>query len=126
MNTLQSLRATVNPHLQIHGILRTLFDGRNSLAKQVSEELLAHFKEKMYTTLIPRNIRLAEAPSYGQPVLLYDAQSNGCHAYLNLAKEILIRDGCTIPSVGSPTDIPSNVFLKKRSNNEKTAPIEQV
>ena len=113
MNTLQSLRSTVNPHLQIHGILRTLFDGRNSLAKQISEELLTHFKEKMYTTLIPRNIRLAEAPSHGQPALLYDPQSNGSQAYLSLAKEVLTRDGCSIPSVSSPTDIPSNVFLKK-------------
>ncbi len=126
MNTLQSLRATVNPHLQIHGILRTLFDGRNSLAKQVSEELVMHFKDKMYTTLIPRNIRLAEAPSHGQPALLYDPQSNGSHAYLSLAKEVLTRDGCPIPLVGSPTDIPSNVFLKKRSYYEKSPSVEQV
>lgn len=126
MSTLQSLRATVNPDLQIHGILRTLFDGRNSLAKQVSEELLSHFKDKLYTTLIPRNIRLAEAPSHGQPALLYDPQSNGSHAYLNLAKEVLTRDRCPIPSIGSPADIPSNVFLKKRSNDEKSPPVEQV
>jgi len=125
MNTLQSLRATANPHLQIHGILRTLFDSRNSLAKQVSEELLTHFKDKLYNTVIPRNIRLAEAPSHGQPALLYDPQSNGSQAYLNLAKEILTRDDCPIPSVGSPSDIPSNIFLKKRSNYEKSSSVEQ-
>ncbi|MGC1854651.1 MAG: ParA family protein [Candidatus Aquirickettsiella sp.] len=126
MNTLQSLRASVNPHLQIHGILRTLFDGRNSLAKQISEELFIHFKDKMYNTLIPRNIRLAEAPSHGQPALLYDPQSNGSQAYFSLAKEVLTRDGCAIPSIESPTDIPSNVFLKKRSNPEKSPCVEQV
>lgn len=126
MDTLQSLRATANPHLQIHGILRTLFDGRNSLAKQVSEELLSHFKDKMYSTVIPRNIRLAEAPSHGQPALLYDPLSNGSHAYLSLAKEILTKDGHTIPSVGSSSDIPSNIFLKKRSNHEKSPSVKQV
>ena len=124
MNTLQSLRATANPNLQIHGILRTLFDGRNSLAKQISEELSMHFKDKLYSTRIPRNIRLAEAPSHGQPVLMYDPQSNGSQAYLSLAKEVLTRDGCTIPSNAS-TNIPANAFLKKRSN-EKTSSIEQV
>jgi chromosome partitioning protein len=126
INTLQSLRATVNPHLQIHGILRTLFDGRNSLAKQVSEQLLMHFKDKIYSTLIPRNIRLAEAPSHGQPALLYDPNSNGSQAYLNLAKEILSRDGSPIPSIVSPSDIPSTTFLKKRSQHDKSPSIEQV
>ncbi len=126
INTILNLQTNANPNLQIHGILRTLFDGRNTLNKQVSEELQAHFKAKMYTTLIPRNIRLAEAPSHGQPALLYDPQSNGSLAYLSLAKEILTRDGCTIPSVGSPTDIHSNVFLKKRSNYEKSLSVEQV
>ena len=126
INTLQSLRATVNPHLQIHGILRTLFDGRNSLAKQVSEQLLMHFKDKIYSTLIPRNIRLAEAPSHGQPALLYDPHSNGSQAYLSLAKEILSRDGCPIPSIHAPSDIPSTTFLKKRSQHDKSPSIEQV
>lgn len=127
MNTLHSLRATANANLYIHGILRTLFDGRNSLAKQVSEELSMHFKDKLYTTRIPRNIRLAEAPSHGQPALLYDPQSNGSQAYLNLAKEILTRDGRAIPSIHASTDTPANVFLKKRSRSpEKTSSIEQV
>lgn len=126
INTILSLRATANPDLQIHGILRTLFDGRNSLNKQVSEELLTHFKEKIYVTLIPRNIRLAEAASHGQPALLYDPNSNGSQAYLNLAKEILTRDGCPIPLIESPTVIPSTTFLKKRSQHEKSPSVEQV
>lgn len=121
MNTLQSIRATANPTLQIHGILRTLFDGRNGLAKQVAEELLEHFKAKMYNTIIPRNIRLAEAPSHGQPALLYDPSSNGSQAYLNLAKEILVRDGHKPDTfVESVSFAPSTVLLKKRSTPEKS------
>lgn len=127
MNTLQSIRATVNPSLQIHGILRTLYDGRNGLAKQVAEELLEHFKAKMYDTIIPRNIRLAEAPSHGQPVLLYDPNSTGSQAYLNLAKEILVRDGHTADSfVESAPCMPANTLLKKRSKHEKSPSVEQV
>lgn len=125
INTLLALRSNVNPNLQIHGILRTLFDGRNSLNKQVSEELLTHFKEKIYATLIPRNIRLAEAASHGQPALLYDPNSSGSQAYINLAKEILMRDGCQIP-LPDPTVVPTTSFLKKRSQHEKSPSIEQV
>ena len=127
MNTLQSIRATVNPTLQIHGILRTLFDGRNGLAKQVAEELLAHFKAKMYDTIIPRNIRLAEAPSHGQPALVYDPNSTGSQAYLRLAKEILLRDGHPADSfVESASSMPSTALLKKRSNYEKSPSVKQV
>jgi chromosome partitioning protein len=126
IDTILSLQVNANPNLQIHGILRTLFDGRNMLNTQVSIKLQNHFKAKMYNTLIPRNIRLAEAPSHGQPALFYDAKSNGSIAYLNLAREILTRDGRIIPSVGSPADIHSGVFLKKRSNYEKSPSVEQV
>ncbi len=127
MNTLQSIRASANPSLQIHGLLRTLFDSRNSLAKQVSEELFKHFNDKLYTTTIPRNIRLAEAPSHGQPALLYDPNSSGSQAYLNLAKEILVRDGHDASAfVESSTFVPATSFLKKRSKHEKSSSIEQV
>jgi chromosome partitioning protein len=127
MNTLQSIRATVNPALRIHGILRTLFDSRNSLAKQVSEELFKHFKEKLYTTTIPRNIRLAEAPSHGQPALFYDPNSSGSQAYLNLAKEILIRDGHDADAfVESTSFMPATALLKKRSKHEASPSVEQV
>lgn len=117
LNTIQSLRASVNSTLAIHGIVRTLYDGRNTLTKQVSEQLLIHFKDKLYQTVIPRNIRLAEAPSHGQPALLYDPHSTGSQAYVNLAKEILTREG--LPGFGEPlaTALPTAALLKKRDQS---------
>lgn len=91
VGTINKLAASVNPHLTIEGLLRTMYDGRNSLTQQVSEQLQAHFADKLYTTTIPRNVRLAEAPSYGLPALLYDKNSSGAIAYLTLAKEILTK-----------------------------------
>ncbi len=126
MNTLHDLRSTANPSLQIHGVLRTLFDGRNSLAKQVADELLLHFKDKIYHTIIPRNIRLAEAPSHGQPALLYDANSTGSQAYLSLAKEILMRDGHTGSFIESTPFMPTTTLLKKRSTHKNSPSVGQV
>ena len=91
VNTIRMVRESLNPQLEIEGLLRTMFDPRNSLAQQVSAQLQQHFGEKVYRTVIPRNIRLAEAPSYGVPVLYHDAQSKGTQAYLALAGEILNR-----------------------------------
>lgn len=91
VNTIRMVRESLNPQLEIEGLLRTMFDPRNSLAQQVSDQLQQHFGEKVYRTVIPRNIRLAEAPSYGVPVLYHDAQSKGTQAYLALAGEILNR-----------------------------------
>jgi chromosome partitioning protein len=91
ISTIEQLRQSVNPDLTIEGILRTMYDGRNNLAIEVSEQLIAHFGDKVYHTVIPRNVRLAEAPSHGLPVLLYDKQSQGAAAYLALAGEILRR-----------------------------------
>ncbi len=91
LSTFEQLRRNVNPGLQIEGLLRTMYDGRNRLTLEVSEQLLAHFGEKVYNTVIPRNVRLAEAPSHGLPVLLYDKNSQGAAAYLALAGEILRR-----------------------------------
>ncbi len=82
---------TLNSDLQIEGLLRTMFDGRNSLTNDVSAQLTEHFGDKVYRTVIPRNVRLAEAPSHGQPALIYDRQSKGAMAYLALAGEILRR-----------------------------------
>lgn len=79
----------MNPDLELEGILLTMYDSRNSLARQVAEEIRAHFKEKVYKSVIPRNVTLAEAPSYGRPVLLYNAASAGAQAYVELAKEFL-------------------------------------
>lgn len=87
--TLRLVRGSFNPNLDIEGILLTMFDARNSLSHQVAEEVRKFFKEKVYKTLIPRNVTLGEAPSYGKPAILYDARSKGAQSYLSLAKEIL-------------------------------------
>ena len=89
METVESIRSTVNPELQIEGLLRTMYDPRNNLANDVSGQLLLHFPKKVYRTVIPRNVRLAEAPSHGIPVINYDKSSRGALAYLALAGEIL-------------------------------------
>jgi len=89
METIERVRTRVNPTLEIEGVLRTMFDGRNSLAQQVSEQLSTHFGDKVYQTIIPRNVRLAEAPSFGTPALQYDRYSPGAVAYLNLADEMI-------------------------------------
>ncbi len=91
LNTVNRVTQLINPTLRIEGILRTMFDGRNSLTNQVTDELRQHFGDKLYSTVIPRNVRLAEAPSHGLPVLYYDKQSKGALAYLALAGEILRR-----------------------------------
>jgi chromosome partitioning protein len=93
LNTVERLKASVNPNLRIHGILRTMFDPRNNLANEVSAQLVNHFGERVYRTVIPRNVRLAEAPSFGRPVLLHDKYSRGALAYLALAGEINRREG---------------------------------
>jgi chromosome partitioning protein len=91
VNTIKKVRTHLNPVLEIEGLLRTLYDNRNMLAQQVSAQLEAHFGDKVYRTVIPRNIRLAEAPSYGLPALVYDGASKGAQAYMQLAKEIVKR-----------------------------------
>lgn len=92
VNTIKKVRARLNPTLEIEGLLRTMFDTRNMLAQQVSDQLISHFGKKVYDTVIPRNIRLAEAPSYGLPALVYDKTSKGAIAYLALAKEIIRKN----------------------------------
>lgn len=91
LSTIDKLRQTANAGLELEGLLRTMFDGRNRLTVEVSEQLVHHFGDKVYQTIIPRNVRLAEAPSHGLPVLLYDGKSQGAAAYLALAGEILRR-----------------------------------
>jgi chromosome partitioning protein len=89
MRTYELIKSSFNPTLEIEGILLTMFDGRNSLACQVTDELRKHFGDKVYQTVIPRNITLAEAPSHGKPVIYYDIRSKGAQSYLELAKEII-------------------------------------
>jgi chromosome partitioning protein len=89
VNTIRKVRANLNPILEIEGLLRTMFDPRNTLAQQVSDQLQQHFGDKVYRTIIPRNVRIAEAPSYGVPVYYHDRSSKGTQAYLALAAEML-------------------------------------
>jgi len=89
LDTIEQIQHTANPALTIEGLLRTMYDGRNKLSTEVSAQLMTHFGEKVYHTLIPRNVRLAEAPSHGLPALLYDKHSVGASAYLVLAREFL-------------------------------------
>src|SRR5690554_4885574 len=91
MNTISRIQQVLNKELIVEGILRTMYDPRNSLTKEVSEQLTQHFGDTVYRTCIPRNVRLAEAPSYGLPVIKYDKSSRGALAYLALAGEILRR-----------------------------------
>ncbi len=92
VETIGAISASLNPALQIEGILRTMYDPRSKLTLEVSGQLFTHFGDKVYRTVVPRNIRLAEAPSYGMPVLHYDRQSRGAVAYLALAGEMLRRN----------------------------------
>jgi len=92
VNTIKRVKKHLNPQIEIEGLLRTLFDRRNTLGKQVSNQLSAHFGDKVYSTIIPRNVRLAEAPSHGKAALFYDKSSKGARAYLDLADEILKRN----------------------------------
>ena len=99
LNTIEQVRETVNPELQVYGILRTMFDPRVNLANEVSLQLIEHFDNKVFRTVIPRNIRLAEAPSFGKPVLLHDRSSRGAIAYLALAGEVLRREDARVAKV---------------------------
>ena len=93
LETIEKIRRILNQDLQVDGLLRTMYDSRNNLSGQVSQQLMKHFGDKVYSTVIPRNVRLAEAPSHGLPALLYDKNSSGALAYLALAGEVLRRDG---------------------------------
>ncbi len=92
LETIEQIRESVNPDIKLEGLLRTMYDPRNNLSNDVSSELVEHFGDQVYRTVIPRNVRLAEAPSYGQPILQYDKNSRGSMAYLALAGEVLRRD----------------------------------
>jgi chromosome partitioning protein len=91
LDTVEQVRASVNPKLEIEGLLRTMYDVRNNLSAAVSDQLTENFGEQVYRTVVPRNVRIAEAPSYGLPVTRYDPSSKGALAYLSLAGEMLRR-----------------------------------
>src|SRR5207237_3642426 len=95
VGTLRRVRAALNPALEIEGVLLTMFDERTNLGSQVAADVREFFKEKVFRTVIPRNVRLGEAPSHGLPVILYDVKSRGAEAYLALARELLARSAAT-------------------------------
>ena len=91
--TIEIVKKNLNPSLEIEGVILSMFDGRTNLSIQVVEEVKKYFKEKVYTTVIPRNVRLAEAPSHGMPVIQYDPRSTGARAYMEFAEEFLEAEG---------------------------------
>ena len=93
MNTVTMVRRSVNPRLDIEGVVLTMLDGRTNLGLQVVDQVKKFFKKSVYSTMIPRNVRLGEAPSHGEPIHVYDPKSAGALAYLSLAKELLTRNG---------------------------------
>jgi chromosome partitioning protein len=92
MRTIELVRGSLNPRLEIQGVVLTMFDRRNSLSEQVAKDVRSHFGDKVYDTVIPRNVRVSEAPSFGKPVLIYDLKCAGSQAYLNLAREVVARE----------------------------------
>lgn len=100
LKTVERVKQRANPNLEVTGLLRTMFDARNNLANQVSRQLINHFQSKVFHSIIPRNVRLAEAPSHGLPVLNYDRASRGSIAYMALASELMRRDKKATEAVG--------------------------
>ena len=99
VNTIKQVHANINPQLEVIGILRVMFDARITLQAQVSEQLKAHFGDRVFDTVIPRNVRLAEAPSYGMPGLVFDPASKGALAFLDFAREMAARaDARSVPA----------------------------
>lgn len=116
INTVKLIKANLNPALEMDGIVLTMFDGRASLHKQVSEEIRRHFGDKVFQAVIPRNVKLAECPSFGKPIILYDIESKGSEAYLALAKELIIKDRAQslenqngLPEVPSVDEVDNSV-----------------
>src|SRR5262249_37179495 len=109
LNTVEQIRVAANPQLTIEGVLRTMYDPRNNLANEVSNQLLAHFGDTVFRTVIPRNIRLAEAPSFGKPALFHDKESRGALAYLALVGEMIRREevanSAQRPEVAAPSSV---------------------
>jgi chromosome partitioning protein len=116
MGTIEQIRASVNPDLELEGILRTMFDPRNNLSNEVAAQLIMHFGDKVFRTVIPRNVRLAEAPSFGKAAMYHDKDSRGALAYLALAGELIRREeeaqlaaaAATTDSADSGADAPTD------------------
>jgi chromosome partitioning protein len=117
LDTIARIRDNLNPALEVEGVVLTMYDERTNLAQQVAAELTSFFGEKMCTTTIPRNVKLAEAPSYGKPALLYDLRSRGAEAYLRLAKELMRRSMSSESRVANPE--PPAVRTESAANPEQ-------
>jgi chromosome partitioning protein len=118
LSTVEQIKASVNPGLEIEGILRTMFDPRNNLSNEVSAQLIMHFGDKVFRTIIPRNVRLAEAPSFGKPVLFHDKESRGALAYLALAGEMIRRE-----EEGEATEAPVETSAAPMANDPAPPPV---
>ncbi|MGE3624304.1 MAG: ParA family protein [Bdellovibrionales bacterium] len=105
IQTYEAVKARFNPRLEIQGVVLTMYDKRNSLSDAVAEDARAYFKDKVYETVIPRNVRISEAPSHGKPVLLYDHRCPGSVAYMRLASEVLRRERREVPAIRETTEI---------------------
>jgi chromosome partitioning protein len=101
MRTVDLVRASLNPKLEIQGVVLTMYDRRNSLSDQVAADVRAHFGDKVYDTVIPRNVRVSEAPSFGKPVLIYDLKCSGSQAYMKLAREVVARERRRLGAAGA-------------------------
>ncbi|HZS26458.1 MAG TPA: ParA family protein [Candidatus Angelobacter sp.] len=122
LDTIERLRQSFNPGLEIEGVVLTMYDDRTILAQQVTQELRKYFGEKLLETIIPRNIRLAEAPSYGKPVLLHDVRSRGAESYIRLAKELM--DRAKVKAMSSASSEPTQTDAT--TEIESTAELKRV
>jgi chromosome partitioning protein len=109
LKTVEQVKTTLNPSLTIHGIVLTMYDARNNLSDQVVADVRQFMGDKVYDTIIPRNVRVSEAPSYGKPVLLYDLKCVGAQAYLKLASEIVQRERALAPRDRAQATWPRNI-----------------
>jgi chromosome partitioning protein len=121
VETVDLVRGNLNPRLTIQGILLTMVDGRNNLARQVEGEVRSHFGDKVYRTRVPRNVRLSEAPSHGQPILLYDIHSKGAVAYVKVAEELLTQLALTSPPRKPPVLPAPQTIPNPGESNEPTS-----
>jgi chromosome partitioning protein len=106
MRTIERVQRALNPRLDLQGVLLTMYDQRNNLCDQVATDVRGHFGARVFDTIIPRNVRIAEAPSHGKPVLIYDQGCAGAQAYIRLAAEVVRRSGAALPSMASPPGAP--------------------
>jgi len=127
LNTIRLVRSSLNPNLDLEGILLTMFDSRTSLHKQVAAEVQTHFGDKVFETIIPRNVKISESPSFGKPIILYDIESKGSQAYLNLAKELIMKNRVQAPKDQPELDftVPEIPEEYKKQNGNSNQPTIQ-